>query len=100
MSVILSHNINKLNKKLNEKLLDLLSKFSKITDDLLKLIKNKSNNDQIIIEYMKKNTTVISNIPYQNKIKSAQRRADKMMIIMKKENSPSWRTKKHSIKKD
>lgn len=83
MSVILSHNINKLNNKLNEKLSNLLGKFTKINSKLLELINNKLNNDQLIINYMKENTTIISNIPCETKIKSAQKRAEKMMFIIK-----------------
>jgi SAM-dependent methyltransferase len=86
MSEITSHNINKLSHKITERLFILLNKFSKIDGKITSLISDKNNNDQTIIDEMKKNARFIANIPDDVKIRSAQKRAEQMAYHIKNLN--------------
>ncbi len=85
MSKITTNYIYKLSNKSFERLFVLLNKFAKVDDELIDLIKKK-NNDNTIINAMKSKTTLIENIPYHIKIKSAKKRAYKLMNFINEAN--------------
>ncbi len=85
MTEITTNYIYKLSYKSSERLFILLNKFVKIDDELIELIKQKKN-DHIIINNMKNKTTSITNIPYHVKIKSAKKRAYKLMEFINNTN--------------